>query len=131
MESGIPLRIRPRKRQPATVAGLLMAALVVSAAGCSQPRRQDTSSAAAGTSAQARYELKGKIISIDKPAKQLTVDHEAVPGFMGAMTMAYPVKDERALDIVSPGDHVTAKVVSSNGAYWLEEVIVTKHGPAR
>ena len=89
--------------------------------GCTAPPRQDSSSVA-----PARYDLKGKIVSVDKSAKQLTVDHEAIPGFMGAMTMAYPVKDERALESLAPGDQVTAKVVSSNGSYWLEEIAVVK-----
>jgi protein SCO1 len=73
-----------------------------------------------------RYDLKGKVVSVDKPGKRLTVDHEAISGFMGAMTMAYPVKDERALDNVSPGDKVTAKVVSSSGSYRLENISLIK-----
>ena len=47
---------------------------------------------------------------------------------MSAMTMAYPVKDELALGGLSPGDEVTAKVVSDNGSYWLEEIVVANHG---
>ncbi len=61
-------------------------------------------------------------MSVDRSGKKLTVDHEAIPGFMGAMTMAYPVKDEQLLDKLSPGEHVTAKVVSSGGEFWLEQV---------
>ena len=91
------------------------------AVGCTAAPPQEASSVASG-----RYDLKGKIVSVDKSAKQLTVDHEAIPGFMGAMTMGYPVKDERALDGLSPGDQVTAKVVSSNGSYWLEDIAVVK-----
>jgi len=98
-------------------------------AGCSPSPKQDTSPAPkqeTSSVASARYDLKGKIVSVDKSAKQLTVDHEAIPGFMGAMTMGYPVKDERALDGVAPGDQITAKVVSSSGSYWLEEIAVVK-----
>ena len=98
-------------------------------AGCSPSPKQDTSPAPkqeTSSVASTRYDLKGKIVSVDKSAKQLTVDHEAIPGFMGAMTMGYPVKDERALDGLAPGDQITAKVVSSNGSYWLEEMTVVK-----
>ena len=92
--------------------------------GCSrEPARQSTSA-----SPTARYELKGKIVSIGKSAKQLTVDHQEIPGFMSAMTMAYPVKDERALDTLSPGDQISARVVGGSGSYWLEEIGVTKQG---
>jgi protein SCO1/2 len=69
-----------------------------------------------------RYDLKGRVVAIDKPGKRLTVDHEAIPGFMGAMTMAYPVKDEHLLDALSPGEPITAKVMSTGGEFWLEDV---------
>jgi Cu/Ag efflux protein CusF len=55
--------------------------------------------------------------------KNLTVDHEDIPGFMGAMKLAYPVKDEHLLDNLSPGDQVTAKVVSGRGEVWLENIV--------
>ncbi|MEP6592633.1 MAG: copper-binding protein [Acidobacteriota bacterium] len=79
-------------------------------------------------SATAKYELKGRVVSIDRTGKRLTVDHEAIPGFMGAMTMAYPVRDQGVLDVLTAGDQVTAKVVSSEGSYWLEEIAVVSHG---
>jgi protein SCO1/2 len=74
--------------------------------------------------------LKGTIVSIDKSAKLVTVDHEAIPGLMGAMTMPYGVKDERLLDTLAPGDEVTAQVVTGS-PYWLDDVHVTKRGAAR
>ena len=73
-----------------------------------------------------RYDLKGKVVAVDKAGKKLTVDHEAIVGFMSAMTMPYPVKDEHLLDNLSPGDQVTAKVVSSGGEIWLENIATVK-----
>ena len=70
--------------------------------------------------------MKGKVVAIDKAGARLTIDHEAIPGFMGAMTMAYTVKDPHAFDVVSSGDEITAKVVSSGGSYWLEDVQAAK-----
>ena len=75
-----------------------------------------------------RYELKGKVISIDKSGKKLVVDHEEVPGFIGAMTMPYPVKDERLLENLSPGDQVAAQVVATKDSFWLENIVVAKKG---
>ena len=69
-------------------------------------------------------------MSIDNSGKTLTVDHEAIPGFMGAMTMAYPVKDVHLLDHLSPGDQATAKVVSSGGEIWLENIAATHAAPS-
>lgn len=69
-----------------------------------------------------QYDLKGKVVSIDNAGKRLTVDHEAIPGFMGAMTMAYSVKDAHLLENLSVGEPITAKVVSGSGGFWLEEI---------
>ena len=76
-----------------------------------------------------RYHLKGKIVSIDKPAKMANVNSEAIPDFMSAMTMPYQVKPEGELEQLKAGDAVTADVVLENDNYWLENVVVTGHAP--
>lgn len=81
-------------------------------------------------SAAKRYRLKGKVVSIDKQAKMANIDSEAIPGFMGAMTMPYPVKPEAELDKLSPGDSITADVVVADDNGWLENIVVTGHGAA-
>jgi protein SCO1 len=73
-----------------------------------------------------RFSLKGKIISIDKPTREILVDHEAIPGFMGAMEMPYPVKDAKSLDQLFPGDEIRADVVVTDGKPVLENIVVTK-----
>jgi Copper binding periplasmic protein CusF len=45
-----------------------------------------------------RYTLRGRVVSLDRAGRTVTVDAEAIPGFMGAMMMSYPVKNERLLD---------------------------------
>jgi protein SCO1 len=93
--------------------------------GCGGEPRQKNSApqkTQASESQPARYDLKGKVVAVDKDGKRLTVDHEAIPGFMGAMTMAYPVKDEHLLDNLAAGDQVTAKVVANGADYWLEDI---------
>ncbi len=54
------------------------------------------------------YKLHGRVVSIDKLGHQLIVDHDAIPGFMDAMTMPYPVKDDAMLNEVSSGDEIEA-----------------------
>jgi protein SCO1/2 len=113
--------------------GLLVAASVsLGAIGCNSTQKVNDAGTkpAAQPKAQAeeqRFDLKGKVVAVDKAGKKVTVDHEAIPGFMGAMTMMYPVKDEHALDGIAVGDQVTAKVVSRGGPdYWLEDVRAAK-----
>lgn len=73
------------------------------------------------------YALKGKVVSIDKRAKMANIDAEAVPGFMDAMTMPYPVKPESELDKLQPGDLITGDIVVQNDDSWLENVVVSGH----
>ena len=73
-----------------------------------------------------RYSLKGKVISIDKATREVLVDHEAIPGFMGAMQMPYPVADAKTLDQIAPGDEIRADLVVTDGRPALDKVIVTK-----
>ena len=54
------------------------------------------------------------------------VDHEAIPGFMGAMEMPYPVADIRSLDSIAPGDEIRADLVVTDGRAALENIVVTK-----
>ena len=72
-----------------------------------------------------RYQLKGKVISLDKQSHMATIDSEAIPGFMSAMAMPYTVKPENTLDRLSPGDAIAADVVLQEGNYWLENVVVS------
>ena len=76
-----------------------------------------------------RYQLKGKVLSVAKEEGSANVDAAAIPGFMDAMAMPYPVPDEKALASLSPGDEITADVVvTTDGKYHLENIVVTKKG---
>ena len=39
------------------------------------------------------YALKGVVKKVEKELEHVTIDHEAVPGFMGAMKMRFSYKD--------------------------------------
>ncbi len=79
-----------------------------------------------------RYSLRGKVVSIDKNSNSLVVSHESIPNFMSAMTMPYIVKPASRLDLVSPGDMITADVLiqEDRHAYWLENIVVIEHAKA-
>ena len=90
--------------------------------------------AACGNPAPAakRFHLKGKIVSLDAANNSLTIDHEDIPGFMGAMTMPYFVRSASALAGLGPGDEITADVVVPDaGATYVENIVVSKKaGPS-
>jgi protein SCO1/2 len=71
--------------------------------------RQGSSSNAAQTSPEKTFSVRGKVISTD--ATHVTLDHEALPGFMEAMTMPYKLKDPGVVSELHPGDLITARIV--------------------
>jgi protein SCO1/2 len=76
------------------------------------------------------YKLHGKVISIDKLGRQLIIDHDAIPGFMDAMTMPYPVKDEAMLGQVTAGDEIEANLrVQEDRAQIVTLKVLKKAAP--
>jgi len=78
------------------------------------------------------YKLRGKVVSTDAAKGEATLNHEAIPGFMDAMTMPYKLKDASILSELHPGDVITADVVvlpDPNADYLLDHIVVV--GQAR
>jgi protein SCO1 len=75
-----------------------------------------------------RYELKGKILKVEKENKRIEVAHEKIEGFMDAMTMPFAVKDDANFDKLQVGDQITATLIynSSDNRSWLENIQVIK-----
>ena len=78
-----------------------------------------------GSSTSKRFPFKGKIISVDKAAKKATIDHEAVAGYMEAMTMDFPIHADWVWDDLTPGSEIKAELVVDSTAkdgFWLENI---------
>jgi protein SCO1/2 len=75
---------------------------------------------------QQRFDLRGKVVAVDKNAGTVTLAHEAIPGYMAAMTMAYPIKDKWAFDVLQPGQTLHATLVVASDRAWLEGIVVSE-----
>lgn len=81
--------------------------------------------------AEKRYQLKGKIISVDRANEKIEIEHEDVAGLMKGMTMSFSLKDRDALRTAAAGDQIQATLaVGDDGAFWLENPIIIKGTPA-
>jgi protein SCO1/2 len=70
-----------------------------------------------------RYNLKGKVVSVDKAKKEAKIQHDDIPGFMDAMTMPFPIRADWVWEDLTPGAEIRAElVVDEKMNYWLENV---------
>jgi len=93
-----------------------------------------TACKSAGNSDQAsanakRYKLKGKVLSVNKMTKKVTVNHEAVEGYMEAMTMEFPVHAADGVwNELDTGVEVAADLVVDNAGknpFWIENLVIS------
>jgi len=75
---------------------------------------------------QQRYEVRGKVVAVDKRGGTVTLAHEAIQGYMGAMTMGFVLKDQWAFDVLKEGQSVRATLVVQGENAWLEGIVVTE-----
>jgi Cu/Ag efflux protein CusF len=68
-----------------------------------------------------RHPLKGVVVEVYADKGSLLVKHEAIPSYMGAMTMLFRV-DAATLKAVGQGDAITADLVERDDDLWLENV---------
>ena len=73
-----------------------------------------------------RYDLKGKVVMVEKEKHLVTIAHEDVAGLMPAMTMPFTVPNQSDLDFLAPEDQVTATLVVDGSQSWLENLFVVR-----
>lgn len=76
-----------------------------------------------------RYDLKGKVIAVDKPGRTATIAHEEIPGYMPAMTMPFHVKNDADLEMMKAGNLITGELWVDGPSSWIEISTVTDSAP--
>jgi len=79
------------------------------------------------------YPLRGKVVSTNPTKGEVTIDHQAIPGFMDAMTMPYKLRDTRVIGELHPGDLLTADLLVSqtaDAAVFLDHIVITGQAKA-
>jgi protein SCO1/2 len=72
-----------------------------------------------------QYAMKGIIVGTDPAHGEVTVDTEAISGFMDAMTMPYKVKDANVLQDLHPGDHMNGVLLVGGDSTFLDQIVIT------
>ena len=72
-----------------------------------------------------RYPIKGEVVAVDKAKKKATIKHEEIPGYMEAMTMDFPIREDWVWEDLNPGANVFAELVVDDNGYWLEKIAIS------
>ena len=73
---------------------------------------------------QQTFHMRGKIVETDPSRGEATISHQAIPGYMEAMTMPYKLAQPAVLSELHQGDTITADLlVKKDAAGFLSPVI--------
>lgn len=99
----------------------LFSVLFFSACGTQQTEMQNVSANAK------RYELEGEVLSIDRANKKAAIKHKEIEGYMDAMTMDFPIREDWVWDDLTPGAQIFADLVvdNQNNQFWLENIKIS------
>lgn len=103
-----------------------LAAVLV--AGC-KPSTSSSETHGSPTAVQRSYAVTGMVISLRPEQSAVVVKHEAIPGYMSAMTMPFLVRDTNLLTGLISGQEIRFTLQVTYDDAWIEDI--EKTGQAR
>ena len=68
------------------------------------------------------YDIRGVVLSRNPADNSLRLDHEAIAGFMAAMTMDFSVRGADVKSLPADGKRIEAKLHVTDRAFWITDV---------
>jgi protein SCO1/2 len=102
---------------------LLALSVLVSLSGC---QKREQVKERVHTATEKHYDLKGKVVLVDKNKREITVAHEDIKDYMPGMTMPFSVRDDWPFEIAAPGNQINATLVVDGLQSWLEDIVLTE-----
>jgi protein SCO1/2 len=76
----------------------------------------------AGKSNPVVYQVTGVLQALDLAEKRATIRHDAIPGYMAAMTMPFEVRHTNEFANLTPGDTLSFQLFVTDTEGWIEKV---------
>jgi protein SCO1/2 len=87
------------------------------------PDRQDGEATSRSSAGDPRvFQVKGVVTALDPNKKSIEIRHEAVPGYMPAMTMPFSVKASEELAGLAPGQAVLFRLSVTDTEAWIDQI---------
>jgi protein SCO1/2 len=68
------------------------------------------------------YPAKGVVVSLEADGKTVKIKHEAIPGYMAAMTMDFETRGTNELAGLATGDSVTFRMLVTADDGWIDQI---------
>ncbi len=78
-----------------------------------------------------QFDVRGIVRAIPPDDRTIEIEHEAVPGFMPAMTMPFLVRDKSARADLRPGDAISFRLNVTAADSWIDEIKKIDAGTVR
>lgn len=108
------------------VRAVRLLSLALALAACSCGRQGSTPFTAPGTNAPGAtfrtFEVRGVVLELRPEEKTVRIRHEAIPGYMAAMTMPFEVRDTNELAGLEVGDTVVFRLNVTDTEGWIDRV---------
>jgi Cu/Ag efflux protein CusF len=69
-----------------------------------------------------QYAMQGEVLRLDTQGKIAAIKAGKIEGWMEAMTMEYPVKDQTEFDKLHTGEKINATVFVQGNSYWVGDI---------
>jgi Cu/Ag efflux protein CusF len=79
------------------------------------------------------YALHGEVLRLDQEDKIAVIKHQAIGDWMGAMTMEFPVKDDKEFATLHEGETINATVHVRGKdipVFWVDQIHEDTSAPA-
>jgi protein SCO1 len=117
------------KHRPGRLFLFVALGAIIALTGCRGASHPSTQAASASSN-EKQYHLRGVVVSTDPAKGMVTLDTDAIPGFMEAMIMPYSLKNPTIIGELHPGDTITATLLASKTSDALDEIVIVGQAKA-
>jgi Cu/Ag efflux protein CusF len=108
---------------------LLLTFSLIFCGGAAEPEADETAEEAQVAPATVeKYAIKGRIVSLHEAEKTAVIEHEEIVGWMSAMTMGFPIRDDADWRKLKVGSQIEGAVFASDDGFYVGEIKVVGEG---
>ena len=100
---------------------ILLVAVAALTIGCSSAPKASEAPPAPSANTK-KYQMHGKVLSVNAQDKSAKIDAGEIQGWMSAMTMDYPVRDAAEIAKLKEGLQIEATVFVDGDNFWIADV---------